>query len=79
MFKGTRGKVVDVRPGPNGFRPPVCLAVSRNGSYLLTAAGGRVTLFNLVTSKVPTCTRWRVRFSTDTKLILLLHLHSNRD
>jgi hypothetical protein len=49
---GTRGKMVDVRPGPNGMRPPACLAVSRNGSYLLAAAGGTVTLYNLLTSKV---------------------------
>jgi hypothetical protein len=52
VFKGTRGKVVDVRPGPGGMKPPACLAVSRNGSYLLAAAGGRVTLSNLLTSKV---------------------------
>ena len=51
-FKGTRGKVVDVRPGPGGMKPPACLAVSRNGSYLLAAAGGRVTLSSLLTSKV---------------------------
>ncbi len=51
-FKGTRSKVVDVRPGPSGLAPPACLAISRNSSYLLAAAGGRVTLYNLLTSKV---------------------------
>jgi hypothetical protein len=51
-FKGTRGKVVDVRPGPGGMKPPACLAVSRSGSHLLAAAGGRCTLSSLLTSKV---------------------------
>lgn len=32
--------------------PPACLAVSRNGSLLLTAAGGRVMLYNLLNLKV---------------------------
>lgn len=41
-----------MRPGPNGMKPPACLALSRHGSYLLTAAGGRVTLYNLLNSKV---------------------------
>lgn len=32
-----------------------CFALSKNDSYVMSASGGKISLFNMMTFKVPTC------------------------
>lgn len=48
----------------NDSRPPedspACIALSKNDSYVMSASGGKVSLFNMMTFKVSNCSISRV-------------------
>jgi len=61
-----------------------CFALSKNDSYVMSASGGKISLFNMMTFKVPLCpthvysSAWLVGFSSSVFAHLFIFLFCRR-